>query len=106
MLNEEERRELKERLFEVEKLVLETEFVPMRKEDGNIVWVERIKGDLSLYDIEMAFESNADYFSYFQKEDGSIVTKFDVERKLDRIRAWVYDRVREKASGMRFTRMR
>ena len=105
LLTPQEREQLNQMIFDVEKLVLETEIVPEEGEDGKIVWVEQIRGELSLYDIEMAFESLPDYYSYFQKDDGVMVTKFDVERKLDKIRKWVYERVGEKAQGRRFTRM-
>ena len=93
-------------IFEVEKLVLETEVVPQKDDDGKLVWVERIKGELSLYDIEMCTESLPDYYAYFQKDDGTTVSKFDIERKFDKIRKWIMERVREKASNRRFTRMR
>jgi hypothetical protein len=61
---------------------------------------------MSLYDIEMAIESNADYYAYFEKEDGTVVTKFDVERKLDNIRKWLYETVRVKSQNRRFMRFR
>lgn len=106
LLSEEERDELREMIFDVEKMVLETEVVPKEQEDGSIVWVERIRGDLSLYDIEMAIESNPDYYSYFERSDGQQVTKFDIERKLDRIKKWLYERVRQRSEGKRFHRFR
>jgi hypothetical protein len=106
LLSPEERMELNEMIFNVEKMVLETEIIPERDEDGNLVWVERIRGEMSLYDIEMAFESNQDYYAYFQKDDGTIVTKFDVERKLDKIRKHIYEKVRIKSTSRRFNRMR
>ena len=93
-------------LFEVEKLVLETEMIPREKSDGTVVWVERIKGNLSLYDVEMAIESNADYYAYFEREDGQKITKFDVERSLDRIKKWLYACVRQRSQGRRFSRFR
>jgi hypothetical protein len=105
--DEEDREELKKYIFEVEKLVLETEFVPVEDEEtGKLLWVERVKGERSLYDIEMALESNLDYYAFFEKEDGSIVTKFDVERKLDRMRKFLYEIVRNKAVGRRFQKFR
>jgi hypothetical protein len=106
LLNDDERDQLREMIFDVEKMVLETEVVPRETEEGTVVWVERIKGDLSLYDIEMAIESNPDYYAYFERSDGTIVTKFDIERKLDRLKSWIYERVREKSVGKRFTRFR
>ena len=106
LLDDDERYELRKRIFEVEKLVLETEVVPKTLPDGKMIWVERIKGNLSLYDIEMAIESNADYFAYFERSDGLKITKFDVERKLNSIKSWLYDKVRERSSNRRFSRMR
>jgi hypothetical protein len=103
LLDAEERKELHRMIFDVEKLVLETEVVPRETEDG-IVWVERIIGKMSLYDIEMAIESNLDYYAYFQREDGIIVTKFDVERELEKIKGWLYEKVRQRAQGKRFSR--
>lgn len=107
MQNEEDREELKRYIFEVEKLVLETEMVPVEDEEtGKLLWIERVKGERSLYDIEMAIESNLDYYSFFEKEDGTVVTKFDVERKLDKMRKWIFSVVREKAVGRRFQKFR
>jgi hypothetical protein len=54
----------------------------------------------------MAIESNADYYSYFEKDDGTIVSKFDVERELSKIKSWVYAHVREKAVGRKFHKFR
>lgn len=105
LLSPAEREELHEMIFNVERLVLETEVIP-KEVEGKIVWVERIRGELSLYDIEMAIESNPDYYAYFMKEDGRMVTKFDVERELDRIKKWLFDKVRVRASTRRFTRFR
>ena len=95
-----------EMIFDVEKMVFETEFVREEDEKGKFVWVERIKGDLSLYDVEMAMESNLDYFSFFQREDGTQISKFDVERALNRIRIWVFGIVRERSLKRRFRRFR
>ena len=106
MLSPEERDELHGMIFDVEKLVLETEVMPSEQEDGSVIWVERIKGKLSLYDIEMATESNPDYYAYFERSDGQKVTKFDVERRLDKIKQWLYTKVRERAQGRRFMRYR
>jgi hypothetical protein len=106
LLGPEEKEELHEMIFNVEKMVLETEIVPREREDGSVLWVERIKGRLSLYDIEMSTESNPDFFAYFERADGSRVTKFDIERELNRIKGWLYDRVRARAQGRRFMKFR
>jgi hypothetical protein len=103
---EEEREQLREMIFDVEKMVLETEMVPVEDENGKLVWVEQIRGEMSLYDIEMAIESNADYYAYFEKSDGTVVTKFDIERRLDKIRKWLYTIVRQRAQGRRFQKFR
>ena len=90
LLEQEERAELHSMIFEVEKLVLETEVIPKEQPDGTLLWVERIKGRLSLYDIEMAIESNPDYYSFFERHDGQKVSKFDIERELNRIKIIEY----------------
>jgi hypothetical protein len=104
LLSPEEREELNKKIFEVEKMVFETEMVPREMEDGSIVWVERIAGDLSLYDVEMAVESNPDYYAFFEREDGTVITKFDIERKLNKIKQWIFDIVRKRSEGKRFSR--
>ena len=106
LLSPEEREELHEKIFEVEKMVLQTEVVPVEKADGSVQWVERVKGNLSMYDVEMALESSVDFYSYFEREDGSQVTRFDVERELNKIKSWLYSKVRERSSGRRFQKFR
>jgi len=65
-----------------------------------------IKAGLSLYDIEMATESNPDYYAYFERSDGNQVTKFDVERELNKIKQWIYAEVRVRAITRKFRRFR
>jgi hypothetical protein len=67
---------------------------------------EQLEAGCSLYDIEMALESNMDYFAFFVKDNGTLITKFDVERKLNNIKSWIYAKVREKAVGRKFSRFR
>ena len=105
LLSEDQRVKLNELIYDVEKMVLETKRVREETPDGKVVWKTVVKGDASIYDIEMALESNPDYFSYFEKEDGTIITKFDVERKLDKLRKWVFEEVRIRSQNKRFTRM-
>lgn len=93
-------------IFEIEKFVLETDMMPTETEDGKVLWIERVRGEMSLYDIEMALESNLDYYAYFEKEDGTRITKFDIERQLDKIRKWLYNIVRIRSQGRRFMRFR
>lgn len=106
LFDRDERIELQRRIFEIEKMVLETEVILREDENGTAVWVERIRGKLSIYDIEMAIESNPDFYAFFRREDGRTVSKFDVERELDSLKRWIYDRVHAKASQRRFSRMR
>lgn len=106
LLDNDERRELHRMIFDVEKMVFETEIIPRELNDGRIVWVERIRGKLSLYDLEMAIESNPDYYAYFERQDGRSVTKFDIERELNNIKKWLFQKVRERASQRRFSRFR
>jgi hypothetical protein len=105
-LDDEEREELHEKIFDIERMVLETERIPREMANGKVVWVERIKGRLSLYDIEMAIESNPDYYAYFERPDGLKVTKFDIERELSRLKSWLFDKVRDRSSNRRFNRLR
>lgn len=70
---------------------------------------EQIAKGMTLYDVEMAIESNPDYYAYFERETehGIIrVTKFDVERELNKIREWIFLLVRVKSQGRRFRRFR
>jgi len=65
---------------------------------------DQINAGFSLYDIEMALESNPDFYSFFERADGLTVTKFDIERKLNEIKQWIYSIVRQKAVGRKFQR--
>lgn len=105
LLDDQGRQKLQEMIAEVEQMVLETKRVREELPDGSVKWKTVVKGEASLYDIEMAIESNMDYYAYFEKEDGTIVTKFDIERRLDKIRKWIFDSVRERAANRRFSRM-
>jgi len=105
LLDPDQIQKLNEMIHDVEKLVLETKRERIELEDGSVVWRETVKGEASLYDIEMAIESNADFYSYFEREDGQIVTKFDIERQLDKIRKFIFSEIRERASNRRFSRM-
>ena len=67
---------------------------------------KEMKAGVSLYDIEMAIESNPDYYAYFETSSGNRVTKFDVERELNKIKQWIYAEVRTRASTRRFRRFR
>jgi len=59
-----------------------------------------------LYDIEMAIESNPDYYAFFERDDGTKISKFDIERRLNRIKEWIYTKVRVRSEGRRFARTR
>ena len=67
---------------------------------------EHLAAGFSLYDVEMALESNPDFFAFFAKGDGSIVTKFDVERELNKIKAYIFGEVRILSTGRKFQRYR
>ncbi|MBR9700906.1 hypothetical protein GOV11_03510 [Candidatus Woesearchaeota archaeon] len=105
LLDEDEILEMERRIGLVEMMVNgEDKYIDF-DEKGNSVVRARPKGGLTLYDIEMALESNLDYYAYFEREDGVKITKFDVERELDKVKRYIFLRVKEKAYGMRFTRM-
>lgn len=59
----------------------------------------------SLFDIEMCIESNKDYMAFFTRYHNKI-SKFDIERRLNAIKQWVMNIVREKSSKRRFKRFR
>lgn len=67
--------------------------------------VDTLQERQSLYDIEMAFESNRDYTAYFLRY-GQKITRFDIERRLNRIKEWLFQIVRVRASKRRFRRFR
>jgi hypothetical protein len=83
--------ELKKMISDVEKIVLSD---------------DQLDAGFTLYDIEMAIESNPDYYAYFESEDGRFITKFDIERELNKIKTWIYERVRFRASQRRFSKFR
>jgi len=78
----------------------------IRKVEQMVFDEEQLKAGMSLYDIEMAIESNPDYYAYFEKSDGTQITKFDIERELNKIKSWIYEKVREKSVGRKFQRFR
>lgn len=59
----------------------------------------------SLYDIEMAMESNRDYTAFFMRY-GERISKFDIERRLSRIKSWLFSIIRERSESRRFKRFR
>lgn len=64
-----------------------------------------VKERHSLYDIEMALESNKDFTAYFTRY-GQQIYKFDVERRLNKIKEWIFVLVKQKSSQRRFKRWR
>jgi len=64
---------------------------------------ERKKG-LIFYDVEMMLESSMDYSAYFEHDDGKRVYKLDVDRELSKIKVFIFDKVKEKASKRRFSK--
>lgn len=105
LLDADEIVEMERKIAHVEMIVNGSEKKVEMMEDGTVKIVEVPKGSLTLYDIEMAFESNPDYYAYFERDDGIRITKFDIERELDKIRKWLFLKVKDRAYGMRFTRM-
>jgi hypothetical protein len=103
MIDYEEEEELRAMLFEVQRKVLETKIVPAEDRFGNTVWVERLSGPQTFYDIDMAMGQNDDCYAYFEKEDGTKVSRFEIERDMEDIRRWVYGKVRKRAMAMRFS---
>jgi hypothetical protein len=67
---------------------------------------DQLEAGYSLYDIEMCMESLPDFYAFFERSDGTVITKFDIERKLNNIKSWIYSKVREKSVGRRFQRYR
>jgi hypothetical protein len=92
-------------LFDVQELEALKQMI--RSVEELVFTSEQLAIGYSLYDLEMAIESNPDYYAYFEREDtGTTVSKFDVERELNKIRLWIFERVREKAQSRRFSRFR
>lgn len=105
LLEPEELAELEKKIGRVEMMVNGKERFITKDARGDVVVRERPAGELTLYDIEMAFNSSPDYYAFFERPDGAKVTKFDIEREFDKIRKWIFMLVRERASSMRFSRM-
>jgi predicted Zn-ribbon and HTH transcriptional regulator len=127
LLNHEQEKRLASMVREVEKMVLEEEFYynvfVCKSKECNHVWrteddwyevascpkcksydAKLVQERHSLYDIEMAIESNRDFTAFFNRY-GAKIYKFDIERKLNKIKEWVFVIVKEKAQSRRFTRM-
>ena len=126
LLNDEEKKILGRMVKQVEKMVLEKEVMfnyykcnDCKKEyTSKKDWydmftcpfckktdVEVLQERQSIFDIEMSMESNKDYTAYFLRY-GMKITKFDIERRLNRIKIWLFDIVRERSSKRRFRRFR
>jgi DNA-directed RNA polymerase subunit RPC12/RpoP len=119
----EQKATLKRAILEVEKSVLEeSEWYnyivcrdckkKWRTEDDNLVHncpkcnsqnTLVIKDRHSLFDIEFAMESIRDYGAFFDRY-GEHISKFDVERKLIKIKNWVWEIISEVGSKRRFRR--
>lgn len=127
LINPEEQKILKKKIEEVEKMVLEEDFLfnkykcldCNKKFRTRVDWfdlsegcpkcqslnIETVRDRHSLYDIEMSMESNRDYNAFFLRY-GDKISKFDVERKLIKIKEFVFRLVRERAQSRRFKRFR
>jgi phage FluMu protein Com len=79
----------------------EVEICPKCKSYNVLLTTERH----SLYDIEMAMESNRDYTAYFNRY-GDKIYKFDVERKLNKIKEWIFQIVKMQSQNRRFKHFR
>lgn len=79
----------------------DVQFCPKCKNPKVITIQER----QSIYDIEFVFESNRDYTAYFERY-GQKITRSDVERRLNRIKEWLFGLIREKSEGRRFKRFK
>jgi len=64
---------------------------------------ERKKG-LIFYDVEMMIESSMDYSAYFEHDNGKRVYKLDVDRELNKIKAFIFEKVKELGSQRRFSK--
>jgi len=126
LLNTEEQVLLKKQIEEIEEMTLEDEFlfnfylcVDCKKKFKtktdwfdlkgcpycNSMNIKTLTERQSLYDIEMAMESNRDFNAYFLRY-GIKVTKFDIERRLNGIKKFVFSLIRERAQSRRFKRFR
>jgi hypothetical protein len=126
LLNTEEQKILKKQIEQIEQMVLEEEklYNEYKCIDCNhffksrLDWFE-IRGcpkcrsfnvntmmeRFSLYDIEFAMESNRDFNSFFIRYS-TRVTKFDITRRLNKIKSWIFSVIRSKAESRRFKRFR
>jgi len=65
---------------------------------------EEIKGGLGIYDIEMSIESNQDYSSYMETDTGMKMYKLDVERELNKIKQYIFAKVKDIGKNRRFNK--
>jgi hypothetical protein len=105
LLNDDEIAEMERMIGKVEMMVNGEERRLVMGDDGEPHIVVTSKGEYTLYDIEMVFESHQDYYAFIERDDGVRITRFDVERELDKIRKFIYMKVKQRALSMRFTRM-
>lgn len=126
LLEPEEQKILKKKIEEVEHMVLEDDFIFNKykclqcnyKFKTKTDWfdikgcpkcgsmnIDTVSDRQSLYDIEMGMESNRDYNAFFIRY-GVRISKFDIERKLNLIKQWLFYKIRERASSRRFKRFR
>jgi hypothetical protein len=67
--------------------------------------IKTVKDRQSLYDVEFATESKQDFGAFFLRY-GDRIYKIDVERKLIKIKQYIFMRIRDLASSRRFKRFR
>jgi Zn finger protein HypA/HybF involved in hydrogenase expression len=126
LLEPEEQKMLKKKVEEIEHMVLEDDVLYNKYKCLDCLYKFKSKTDWfdihgcpkcqstnvktmqdrhSLYDIEFAIESNRDFGAFFMKY-GKRITKFDVERKLNLIKRYIFMVIRERAQTRRFKRFR
>jgi predicted Zn-ribbon and HTH transcriptional regulator len=126
LLNTDEQKILKKQIEEIEQMVLEDDvlFNVYKCNDCKYKWktktdwfdiqgcpkcrgmnIVSLQERQSLFDIEMACESNRDYNAFFLRY-GDRVDKFSIERRLIKIKQWVFMIIRERAGSRRFKRFR
>jgi len=127
LLEPEEQKVLKQKIEEIEKSVLEDDVLYNRykclscgykfrsKTDWfdlkkgcprcNDINIKTVKDRNSLWDIEFSMESNQDFGAFFIRY-GDRIYKTDLERKLVKIKQYIFIKIRELASSRRFKRFR
>ena len=67
--------------------------------------IKTVNDRISFFDIELSMESNRDFGAFFLRY-GERISKNDVERKLVKIKSWIFASIHQQASQRRFKRFR